>query len=420
MTELMSETIGGPGGVLDVAQIRAHFPALERMHAGQPVAYFDGPGGTQVPRLVVDLMADYLFNHNANTHWLYPSSAETDEAILDARQALADFLNASPDEIAFGANMTTLTFHLGRAIGRRLGEGDEIVITELDHHANVAPWQALARERGVVLRTARMRLEDGRLDWDHLESLVGPRTKLVAVGAASNAIGTVNDVRRACDLARAHGALSFVDAVHYAPHNLVDVKAIGCDFLACSAYKFYGPHVGILYGRLEQFDRLDVPKLAPAPNTSPEKMELGTQSHEGIVGAAAAVNYLASLAGGGTRRDALRATFTELHRRGDMLVTRLWRGLQAIDGVRVYGPDPVTARTPTVAFTMEGVSTGRIASSLTDRAVFVSNGDFYAATVVERYGQAHDGFVRAGASCYTTMDEVERLLEGVRAIAAAR
>lgn len=407
------------GGVLGVDEIRAHFPALERIHAGQPVAYFDGPGGTQVPRLVVDLMADYLFNHNANTHWLYPSSAETDEAILDARQALADFLNATPDEIAFGQNMTSLTFHLGRALGRRFEAGDEIVVTELDHHANVAPWQALARERGVVLRTARLRLEDGRLDWDDLAAQIGPKTRLVAIGAASNAIGTITDVRRACEMARAAGALSFVDAVHYAPHALVDVQAIGCDFLACSPYKFYGPHVGVLYGRLEQFEALDVPKLAPAPDTAPEKMELGTQSHEAMVGAAAAVNFLASLAGGTNRREALRTTYHELHRRGDALVNRMWRGLEEIPGVRLYGPQPETERTPTIAFTVEGVSTGRIAAGLAERGVFVSNGDFYAATVIERYGQAHDGFVRAGASCYTTPEEVERLVAGVREIAKA-
>lgn len=289
MTGIASSTAAHPGGVLSVDEIRSHFPALERIHAGYPVAYFDGPGGTQVPRLVVDLMADYLFNHNANTHWLYPSSAETDEAILDARQSLADLLNATADEIAFGQNMTSLTFHLARALGRRWEAGDEVVITELDHHANVAPWQALEKERGIVLRTARMRLEDGRLDWDDLAAQIGPRTRLVAVGAASNAIGTVTDVHRACEMARAAGALSFVDAVHFAPHNLVDVQAMGCDFLACSAYKFYGPHIGILYGRLDLLESLDVPKLAPAPNTAPEKMELGTQSHESMVGAAAAV-----------------------------------------------------------------------------------------------------------------------------------
>lgn len=406
--------------VLGVEAIRAQFPAIERMHGGHPVAYFDGPGGTQVPQLVVDLMADYLFNHNANTHWVYPSSAETDQAIADARHALADFLCASPDEIAFGQNMTSLTFHLGRALGRQWKAGDEVVVTEIDHHANIAPWQALARERGIVLKTARMDIEKGCLDLDHLASLLGARTRLVAINAASNAIGTVTDVQRVCTLARDAGALSFVDAVAYAPHMLVETGTIGCDFLACSAYKFYGPHIGVLFGRHALIEALDAPKVMPAPDSAPEKLETGTQSHESMVGAAAAVNFLASLSAGETRRDQLRATFAELHRRGDTLVRQLWEGLQAIDGVRMFGPPPGTPRIPTVAFTLEGVSTGRVAAALAERGVFVSNGDFYASTVVDRYGQAHDGFVRVGAACYTTSEEVDRLIDGVRAVAAAR
>ena len=406
--------------VLGVDAIRAQFPALERVHGGHPVAYFDGPGGTQVPQLVVDLMADYLFNHNANTHWVYPSSVETDEAIFEARRALADFLCAAPEEIAFGQNMTSLTFHLGRALGRGWNAGDEIVVTEIDHHANIAPWQALARERGIVLKTARMDIERGCLDIEHLASLLGPRTRLVAVNAASNAIGTITDVQRVCALAREAGALSFVDAVAYAPHALVETGTIGCDFLACSAYKFYGPHIGVLFGRHALLESLDVPRLMPAPDTAPERLETGTQSHESIVGAAAAVNFLASLSAGETRRDQLRATFAELHRRGDVLVRRLWEGLRAIDGVRTFGPPPGDPRIPTVAFTLDGVATGRVAASLAERGVFASNGDFYASTVVDRYGQAHDGFVRVGAACYTTAAEVDRLVDGVRAVAASR
>jgi len=401
--------------VATVDAIRAHFPALERVHGGMPVAYFDGPGGTQVPRQVVDLMADYLFNHNANTHWLYPTSAETDAAIEDARRTLCEFLGATTaEEIVFGLNMTTLAFHLSRALGRGWTAGDEVVVTDLDHHANVAPWRALAKERGVVVRAVPFRLEDGTLDMEALEQAVGPRTRLVAIGAASNAIGTVNDVARACELARAAGALSFVDAVHYAPHELVDVKAIGCDFLACSAYKFYGPHVGILYGRLELLDRLDAPKLDPAPDTSPERWELGTQNHEGIVGAAAAVNFLASLGGtNGTRRARLASVYEVLHERGERLLARLWDGLEAMPGVKLYGCQPGEARTPTLAFTMRGHSTGSIAGALAERGVFVSNGDFYAATVVERYGQAQHGFVRVGCAAYTTVEEVDRLLDAV-------
>ncbi|MDE3150732.1 MAG: aminotransferase class V-fold PLP-dependent enzyme, partial [Gemmatimonadota bacterium] len=254
--------------VASADEIRARFPAMRRVHNGHAVAYFDGPGGTQVPQAVADAMADYLLHHNANTHWAYPTSAETDAMIAAARAALADFVNGAPDEIAFGQNMTSLTFHLARGLGRAWGPGDEIVVTELDHHANIAPWQALATERGVTVRTARMRTEDGTLDMDDLARQVNAKTRLVAVGAASNALGTISDVRAAAEIAHAHGALAFVDAVHYAPHQLVDVHALGCDFLACSAYKFYGPHIGVLWGRRALIERTDVPRLAPAPQES--------------------------------------------------------------------------------------------------------------------------------------------------------
>jgi cysteine desulfurase family protein (TIGR01976 family) len=400
-------------------QIRSHFPALERRHNGRPVAYFDAPGGTQVPRQVVEAMVNYLYHHNANTHWAYPSSVETDVAIAYAREALADLLNASATEVAFGQNMTTLTFHLARAIGRELGPGDEIVITELDHHANVAPWRALATERGVTIREARLRPEAGQLDWDDLERQLSSRTKLLAIGAASNALGTISDVRRAVTMARAVGARVFVDAVHYVPHELTDVRAIDCDFLACSAYKFYGPHIGILYGKRDLLQSLNVPKLLPAPDTVPERLETGTQSHEAMVGAAAAVDFLASLADGPSRRARLRATFDALHARGAALLERMWNGLASIDGVRLFGPPPEEPRTPTVAFTVAGIPSHVVSYRLVDYGVFASSGDFYATTVVERLGHTHDGLVRAGCACYTTEDDVDRLVAGVRAIAAS-
>jgi cysteine desulfurase family protein (TIGR01976 family) len=405
------------GDVDTPSAIRARFPALERRHMDRPVAYFDGPGGTQVPQTVVGAVADYLLHHNANTHWHYPTSEETDQLLAGARAALADLLGATPAEVVFGANMTTLTFHLGRALGRGWGPEDEIVVTELDHHANVAPWQALARERGVTLRSVPLIPATGELDWGALESALSSRTRLLAIGAASNALGTITDVTRACALARAAGALSFVDAVHYAPHSLVDVRAIGCDFLACSAYKFYGPHVGILYGRRDRLEALDAPKLAPAPDTAPERLETGTLNHEGIVGAGAAVDFLASLARGGTRRDRLARAFVALHQRGQELVTRLWTGLADLPGVRLYGPPPARPRTPTVAFTLRNRTTDEVAMALAAEGVFVSNGDFYATTVVERLGLSAHGLVRAGCACYTTTDEVDRLVEGVRRLA---
>jgi len=403
----------------DVDAIRRLFPALRRQHAGLPVAYFDGPGGTQVPQAVVDAMADYLLHHNANTHWRFPTSVETDAALASARQALADFLNAAPDEVAFGANMTSLTFHLGRALGRTWGPGDEVVVTELDHHANVDPWRALERDRGLTVRAVPFRIETAQLDLDQLRRAIGPRTRLLAIGAASNALGTINDVRAAVDLAQAAGALTFVDAVHYAPHALVDVKELGCDFLACSAYKFYGPHVGVLFGRRDLVERLDVPKLVPAPEASPERLETGTQNHEGIVGAAAAVDSLASLAGGSGagRRDRLARVAAALHQRGQSLVERLWNGLAAIDAVTLYGPPPNMPRTPTVSFVVAGRTSAEVATALAARAVFVSNGDFYATTVARRLGHEVDGLVRAGAACYTNAEEVDRLVEGVREFA---
>jgi cysteine desulfurase family protein (TIGR01976 family) len=287
-----------------VDRIRVDFPALGRREKGHPVAYFDGPGGTQVPRDVAEAMTNYLYHHNANTHWVYPTSAETDALLAQGRVVFADFLNATPADVSFGNNMTTITFHVARGLARGWREGDEIVVTELDHHANVAPWHAVAQERGLVVRTAKLDTTTFRTDPDDLARLIGPRTRLVAVGAASNALGTITDVAQVCAMARAAGALSYVDAVHFAPHHLVDVEAIGCDFLACSSYKFYGPHAGILFGRASLVQSLDVPKLHPAPEEAPERLETGTQNHEGIVGAAAAVSYLESLAtGGGTRRE---------------------------------------------------------------------------------------------------------------------
>jgi cysteine desulfurase family protein (TIGR01976 family) len=401
-----------------IDQIRAHFPALERIHNNQPVAYFDGPGGTQVPRQVVEAMADYLYHHNANTHWAYPTSEETDAAIEHARKVCADFLNAAPDEIAFGANMTTLTFHLARALSINWGAGDEIVVTELDHHANVAPWQRLASERGVIVRTVRMVPETGQLDWDDFEASVTRRTKLIAVGAASNALGTINDVPRAIKMARDVGAQVFVDAVHSASHELTDVRALDCDFLGMSAYKFYGPHIGVLYCKSELLDAIDFPKLIPAPDVGPERVETGTQNQEGMVGTGAAIEFLASLAGDvPSTRARLHAVYSELHHRSADQAQQLWEGLSSIKGVHVYGPPPTQPRTPTISFTVEGVTSTDVARKLADRGLFLSHGDFYAATVTERLGLGVEGLVRAGCACYTTVEEIERLIKGVSELA---
>ena len=399
---------------ISIEEIRSHFPALKRQHEGHPVAYFDGPGGTQTAREVVEAISDYLINHNANTHWSYPTSAETDALLLGARETFADFFNCQPNEVSFGNNMSTITFHISRAIGRGLNPGDEIVVTELDHHANVDPWLEMAKDRGLTVRKVRLLAETGQLDWQDFESKVGEKTKVVAVGAASNALGTINDVRRAAQLAHQYGALVYVDAVHYAPHHVIDVQELECDLLACSAYKFYGPHVGVLYGRSELLESLDVPKLAPAPNEAPDRLETGTQNHEGICGAAAAVNMLASLGNGNTRREKIVSAMNALHEEGTRLVSHLWEGLRAIEGVTVYGPDPDQPRTPTVSFTLRDVPAEDLTKYLVKRGLFTSHGDFYAQTVVEKLGKAGQGLLRVGCSCYTTIEEIDRLLAGVR------
>jgi cysteine desulfurase family protein (TIGR01976 family) len=362
-------------------------------------------------------MAEYLFHHNANTHWSYPTSAETDAAILGARQAVADLVNASPSEIVFGNNMTTITFHLARALGRSWGAGDEVVVTELDHHANIAPWQAIARERGITIRSVPFSVATGQLDWAALERAITPRTRLLAIGAASNALGTIIDVAAAAKLAHAAGALIFVDAVHYAAHGLIDVRLADCDYLACSAYKFYGPHAGFLYGKHALLESADVPRLDPAPDDAPERLETGTQNHEGIVGTGAAVDFIASIGSGHTRRERIVTAMSALHAHGDALVRRLWNGLGEIAGVHRYGPTPDESRTPTVSFVLDGVPSEPVAIALAKQGVFVSHGDFYAATVIERLGHRDDGVVRAGCACYTTADEVDRLLAGVADVA---
>ena len=387
---------------MNIDSLRRCFPALSRLHNGMPVAYFDGPGGTQVPRQVADAMSDYLFHHNANTHWAYPTSEETDVIIASAREAAARFFNAGANEIAFGANMTTITFHLARALGRTWKAGDEVIVTELDHHGNVAPWRALEIDRGIVVRTARMHRETCQIDMEHLAQLAGPKTRLIAIGGASNAVGTINDLARAREIARNVGALFFVDAVHLAPHAPIDVRALDCDFLAVSAYKFYGPHIGILYARSALLESLPFPKLEPAPDSGPERAETGTQNQEGIAGVKATVDFMNGI------------DFGWLHERGKKLTRMLWDGLKSNKRVHIYGPPPDAPRTPTVSFTLDGMTAEDVARALVKRGIFASHGDFYAATVIRVLGV--EGLVRIGCAAYTTEEEVERLLDCVTSI----
>lgn len=403
--------------VSSVENIRRQFPALKRCEGSNLVAYFDGPGGTQVPQPVVDAMSKYMINNNANTHWAYPTSVETDSMLHGARSAMADFLGGRPGDIAFGANMTTLLFHIARAIGRSLKPGDEIVVTELDHHANIAPWQALVRERGVVLRWLPFDQETFRHQEGVFENLISDRTRVVALGAASNALGTVTDVAAMVKLARDAGATTVVDAVHYAPHFPVDAQAINADFLLCSAYKFYGPHVGVVRARPEAVVALELPRLEPAPSLPPECLETGTQNHEGIAGAAAAVDFLAGLLNAPNskpdRRARLISVMHELESRSEALFAHLWEGLRSVKGVALFGPPPGTPRTATLSFRVDGMASRDVSLGLARQGLYVSHGDFYASTVARRLGFADDGFVRVGCAAYTTLEEIERLVDGV-------
>ena len=417
---LVSQTAEETMALASTSEIRSHFPALQRVHGHHPVAYFDGPGGTQVPSPVPIAIADYLFHRNSNAHWPFPTSAETDRVRHQAREAMADFLGGTAEEMVFGANMTTLTYHLSRALGRKMEPGDEVVVTELDHHANIDPWKALEAERGVRIKTVPLIPETGTLDLERFPGLLGPRTRLVALGAASNILGTLTDVAPLARMAREVGAKVFVDAVHFAPHRRIRVDDFECDFLACSPYKFYGPHMGVLWIRGEILETMEVPKLVPAPKSGPGRFESGTINSEGMAGTTAAVDFLAGLAGseGDSRKEKLDQVFSQLPTREGALLKRLGSGLEDLPGVRLFGPPPETNRAPTLSFTVDGVPSRDVSARLANEfGAFLSHGDFYAATVVDRLGLRPHGVVRAGVSIYTTEEEVDRVVEGIGRIA---
>ncbi|HEX2140710.1 MAG TPA: cysteine desulfurase-like protein [Candidatus Limnocylindria bacterium] len=414
---------------LDVDAVRDHFPALSRTRDGLPVAFLDGPGGTQVPRACIDGMVRYLESSNANQGGAFDASVETDALLAEAHAATADFLGAHHSgEVIFGPNMTTLTFALSRAVGRELGEGDEVVVTRLDHDANVAPWLAMAEDRGATVRWIDVRPEDCTLDLGGLESLIGERTRLVAFGLASNAVGTVNDAGRLIEMAHAYGAWAFVDAVHAAPHLPIDVAPLRADFLACSPYKFFGPHLGVLYGRADLLDRLGAYRVRPAGDGLPGKWEVGTQSHEALAGLLGTYDYLASLGrayGGGSRDDgrrgALRAAMSAIRGYERTLIGPFLEGLAAVRGLRVYGitgAARVDERVPTVAFTLEGRQPRQVAAHLAERGISVWDGDYYAVELVRGLGlDRSGGMVRVGLVHYNTLGEVERLVAALEEIA---
>ena len=406
----------------DIAWVREQFPSLKLQVNGYAAAFLDGPAGTQVPKQVMDAIQNYFLTANANTYGAFVTSRRNDEMILSARAAMADFFNCDSNEVVFGQNMTTIAFALARAIGRELKAGDEIVVTTLDHDANVASWRAL-EEKGVVIRQVDIREADCTLDLNDLKRKISAKTKLVAVGYASNMVGTINPVAEITKLVHAAGALMFIDAVHYAPHGLIDVKALDCDFLACSPYKFFGPHMGTLFAKRQHLQRFKPYKVRPATDISPESWETGTQVQELIAGIGAAVDYIAELGrhcdpSAKSRREALQAAYRATHQYETGLLSQLIAGLQTIPRMRIFGITDAKRfdeRCSTLSFRLGDHNPTKIAAFLGERGIFTWDGNFYALNLSERLGvEQYGGVLRVGLVHYNTDDEGDRLLAGLR------
>jgi cysteine desulfurase family protein (TIGR01976 family) len=412
-----------------VQSCRRQFPALSRVENGQPVVFFDGPAGTQVPQRVADAVSDYLLNHNANHGGSFATSRETDLMLAEAHQAHADLVGADDGaEVMFGQNMTSLTFAFSRALAKTWQPGDEIVVTALDHDANLTPWALAARDAGVTMHVVGYRDDDWTLDLDELASRLNERTRLVAVGCASNATGTINPVQEVTSMAHQVGALSFLDAVHFGPHALIDVKRWGCDVLACSDYKFFGPHLGMMWGRRELLEQLDAYKVRPAKDSLPGKWMTGTQSHESIVGGKECIDYLADLGrqlvghdAGLDRRRALQVAFESIQAYEQQLSLDLITGLQSIPGLQVIGltdPGRVGERFPTFSIRHNQIAPAELANRLADRGICVWSGNYYALEFSQRLGFEPEGMVRIGLVHYNTPAEIARLVETLNEIIA--
>jgi len=425
--------------ILDLSWIRSQFPALAREINGRPVAFLDGPGGTQVPQRMIDAIAGYLRANNANTGGAYSTSRDTDAMIAGGRRAMADLLGCDPDEVVFGPNMTSLTFAMSRAIGRELKAGDEILLTHLDHDANISPWRTL-EENGVRVRFVDIREHDCTLDLEDLARKINNRTKVVAVGYASNAVGTIHDVEEIIRLAHDAGAMAYIDAVHYAPHGHIDVRKLNCDFLVCSTYKFFGPHMGVLYGRREHLTRLEPYKVRANTNAVPQRWEWGTLNHEAIAGITGAIDYLAELGTrsvrdepgsapaarrndttGASRREAIQLAYRAIRLHERELSRQMLRGLAEIPGLRLYGISDaarVESRCPTFAVRIARHTPLELATKLGEQGIFTWDGNYYAINLTERLGVENDGgFLRIGFVHYNTEDEVDRVLEALEAAA---
>ena len=427
---------------LDLAWVRSQFPSLSQTVNGHPAAFLDGPGGTQAPQRVIDAISDYLRRDNANTGGAYATSRNTDAMIAGARAAMADLLHCAADEVAFGQNMTTLTYSISRSIGRELGPGDEIVVTRLDHDANCSPWLQMAEDRGVTVRWAEIHDEDCTLDMGDLASKINSKTKLVAAGYASNAVGTINPVKEIVRLAHAAGALAYIDAVHYGPHGLIDVAALDCDFLVCSTYKFFGPHLGLLFGKREHLLRFKPYKVRPNTNAIPNCWEWGTLNHECIAGITACVEYIADIGrraadtcGDGrlgrpssearpaaaiSRRAAIEAAYEVIHEHERGLLDRIITGLKKIPGLKIYGisdPARFDERCATLAVRIDGYTPLELAGKLGERGFFTWDGNYYALNLTEHLDvEKSGGFLRIGLVHYNTAEEVDRLLAALKEI----
>lgn len=402
----------------DVQAVRRRFPALSRTEGGTPVAFLDGPGGSQAADTAIQAMANYLLRGSANVHGVFGTSVETDEIIARARVSMADFIGGKPEEVAFGANMTTLNYAISRAMARDWKAGDEVVVTEMDHRANVDPWISAIEDKGGKARWVKVDTERLVLKMEEFSEVLGPKTKMVAVGLASNAVGTVNDVKKIARMAHEAGAKVVVDAVHAAPHIFIDREDLGADVLVCSPYKFFGPHMGVASIKRDLFDRLETYKVMPQLADPPDKIETGTLNHEGIAGSAGAVEFIASLGEGKTRREKVRSAMEAIEAYEDPLANWVRGQLESIPGVKVFTAGREVRKTPTIAFRVAGKAPREVCQHALKKGVYIASGDFYASTLAMVLGIRESGsFVRAGLAPYTTREEVERLVESVGEIA---
>jgi cysteine desulfurase family protein (TIGR01976 family) len=402
--------------VFPITKIRNQFPALKRKYNDRAVSYFDGPGGTQVVKSSIEAVTNYMENGGANLHGAFPTSRETENIIAEAKSAIGDFLAVKDQEIAFGANMTTLALAIARALGKKWGKGDEIVVTEIDHRANVDPWISMAEDRGLTIRWIPVDPVTLTLNLENLHEVINDNTRLVSIGLASNAVGTINDVETISNRVKEVGALLAVDAVHAAPHFLIDRDQLGADILLCSAYKFFGPHVGITAIKEEVFEDLQPFKLDPAPSYIPDKLETGTQNHEGIAGINPAIEFIASLGEGITRKEKIQSGMKLIEAYENKLVNRLREGISSIEKVTLYQAEATVPKTPTVAFTIQGYTPLEVCKRMAeDYGIFIADGHFYATTLADKLGIIEDGsWVRAGLAPYNTEEEVERLINALK------